>query len=121
MWVAGDEVFRCAMNIGEVAASAAGDEDFLSWLFRALEYSDTASALAGFDSTHQSGSSCSQDQDVVFVQSHQLDRPHHKIQLICKIRIQSRMEPRAFVSLLQFKVITGADNWNLLQYAHAGR
>ncbi len=47
-----DEIFRRAMNVGEVAASSAGDEDFFADAVGVIEKGDAASALAGFDGAH---------------------------------------------------------------------
>jgi len=41
-----------AMDVGEVAASAAGDEDFFADAVGVIEKGDAASALAGFDGAH---------------------------------------------------------------------
>jgi hypothetical protein len=40
------------MNVGEVAATSAGDEDFFADAVGVLEYGNAASALAGFDDAH---------------------------------------------------------------------
>jgi len=42
------------MEVGEIAASAAGDQDFLSQAIGMLQDCDVAAALAGFDGAHQS-------------------------------------------------------------------
>jgi hypothetical protein len=41
------------VEVGEVAAASAGDEDFLAETVGMLEDGDAASALAGFNGTHQ--------------------------------------------------------------------
>src|SRR5271163_3462061 len=41
------------MKVGEVAASAAGDQNFLAQLTSMFEHGDAAAALAGFDGAHQ--------------------------------------------------------------------
>ena len=53
------------MQVGEVAASAAGDEDLLADAVGALQDGNPASALAGFDGAHQPGSACAQDQHII--------------------------------------------------------
>ncbi len=52
------------MNVGEVAASAARDEDFFADAVGVIEQSDAASALAGFDGAHESGGACAEDEGV---------------------------------------------------------
>ena len=62
--IRGDEIFRRAMNVREVAASAAGDEDFFAGAVGVFEDSDAASALAGFDGAHESCGACAEDYGV---------------------------------------------------------
>jgi hypothetical protein len=52
------------VNIGEVAAASAGDEDLLAGLFGVVEEQDAASAAAGFDGAHEAGGARSEDDDV---------------------------------------------------------
>jgi len=59
------KIFGGGVEVGEIAAAAAGDQDFLADAVGALEDDDAASALAGFDGTHQAGSACSENDDVV--------------------------------------------------------
>lgn len=40
------------MNVGEVAASASGDEDFLPHAFGSFDYGYAASAFASFQRAH---------------------------------------------------------------------
>ena len=72
VWVFGDEVFRSAMDVGEVASASAGDEDFAAGLRIVFKEKHAAIALAGDGGTHQSGGTCAEDDDVVF----QLCRGH---------------------------------------------
>ena len=51
--IRGKKVFRLAVKVGEVAASTAGDENFLAQAVRMFEHGDTAAALTGFDGAHQ--------------------------------------------------------------------
>jgi hypothetical protein len=53
------------MQVGEIAAPAAGDQDFLANAVGVLQHSDAASTLAGGDGTHQSGSASAQDHCIV--------------------------------------------------------
>ena len=52
VWICGNEIFGRAINVGEVAASAAGDEDFFADALGVFQNGDAASALAGFDGAH---------------------------------------------------------------------
>ena len=61
------KIFRAGVQVGEIAAAAAGDQDFLADSIGAFEHQDAPSALAGFDGTHQAGSACSENDDVVFL------------------------------------------------------
>jgi hypothetical protein len=50
------------MKVGEIAAAAAGNKDFLSQAIGAFEHGDAASALAGFDGAHQAGRASAEDE-----------------------------------------------------------
>ena len=67
MLVGADEILRAAMDICEIAAAAAGDEDFLSDAIRALKDSDAAPAFAGFGRAEKSRGACAEDESVEFV------------------------------------------------------
>jgi hypothetical protein len=60
----GEKVFRLGVNIREVAAAAAGDENFLADFFGAFEEHDAAAAFSGFDGAEEAGGAGAQDQDV---------------------------------------------------------
>ena len=62
--IGGEEIFRAAVEVGEVAAASAGDEDFLAGTRGVFEDGDAAAAAAGFDGAHQAGGACSEDEDV---------------------------------------------------------
>jgi hypothetical protein len=62
--IGGDEIFGHAMNVREVAATSAGDEDFFADAVGMIEKGDAASALAGFDGAHESGGACAEDEGV---------------------------------------------------------
>ena len=49
------KVFRPAVQVGEVAAPAAGDQDLLADTLRALQHGRAPPAPAGFDGAHQAG------------------------------------------------------------------
>ena len=47
--IGGEEILRLAMDVGEIAAASAGDEDFLADAVGVLQDRDAAAALARFD------------------------------------------------------------------------
>ena len=49
----GEEVVGPGVQVGEVAAASAGDEDFFAGAVGALEDRDTAAAAAGFNGGHE--------------------------------------------------------------------
>jgi hypothetical protein len=55
------------MQVSEVAAAAAGDQDFFADSIRAFEYQDTPAPLPGFNGTHQASSASSENDDIVFL------------------------------------------------------
>jgi hypothetical protein len=62
VWIRGKKIFRTAMNVGEVAAAAAGDENLFAQAVGALEDGDAASTFAGFDGAHKAGGASAKDQ-----------------------------------------------------------
>ncbi len=66
MRIGGKEILRAAVQVGEIAAAAAGDQDFLADSIGAFEHQNTPAALAGFNGTHQAGRAGSENDDVVF-------------------------------------------------------
>ena len=66
MWVAGEVVFWTGMDVGEVAAASAGDEDLLAGAIGELDDENAAAAAAGVDGAHEAGGSCAEDEDVRF-------------------------------------------------------
>jgi hypothetical protein len=54
------------MEVGEVAAAAAGDEDFLAGAVGVFEHECAAAAASGFDGAHQTGAAGSEDENVYF-------------------------------------------------------
>ena len=48
VFVCGDEVFRPAMEDGEIAAASSGDQDFLADAVGALQHGDASPAFSGF-------------------------------------------------------------------------
>src|SRR5580658_11380667 len=64
--IGGKKILRAGVEVGEIAAAAAGDQNLLADAIRAFQYQHTAATLAGFDGTHQPGSAGSENDDVVF-------------------------------------------------------
>ncbi len=54
------EVFRAAMQVGEITASTAGDEDLLADAIGAFQHGDTAAALSRLNGAHQPGCAATQ-------------------------------------------------------------
>lgn len=67
MWILADKVFRRAMDIGEVAAPAARDQDLFARVLRAFKHRDAFATLAGFDGTHQPCCAATEDECIEFV------------------------------------------------------
>ena len=42
MWIGGKKILRAGVQVGEIAAAAAGDQDFLADSIRAFEHQNTA-------------------------------------------------------------------------------
>src|SRR6266404_140631 len=55
------KILRAAIEVGEVAASAAGNQYLLSDSFGPLQHGCTPSALAGFHGAHESGCSAAKN------------------------------------------------------------
>ena len=62
--IAGEEVLRPSVQVGEIAAASAGDEDLLADAFGMLEYGNTPVTLAGFNGAHQPGGAGAQHDQV---------------------------------------------------------
>jgi hypothetical protein len=54
------EVFRAAMQVGEITTAAAGDKDFLADAIGAFQHGNAAAALSRFDGAHQPGCAAAQ-------------------------------------------------------------
>jgi hypothetical protein len=67
MRIRGKKVFGLAVKVGEVAASAAGDQDFLAQAVGMLEDRDAATALASFDGAEESRGAGAEDEGVKIV------------------------------------------------------
>jgi hypothetical protein len=62
--VFGEEVLGAAVEVGEVGAAAAGDEDLFADALGVVEQKDAAAATAGGGGTHKAGSAGSEDEDI---------------------------------------------------------
>jgi hypothetical protein len=62
MRVGRKKIFGSAMQIGEVAAASARDEDLLADLVGVFEDRDAASTLAGLDGAHQARGAAAENQ-----------------------------------------------------------
>ena len=65
MWIGRKKVFRAGVEVGEIAAATAGDQDLLADSIRAFKQQDPPAPLARFHGTHQAGSARSENDDVV--------------------------------------------------------
>src|SRR5208337_4580492 len=65
--IRGEEILRLAMNVGEVAAAPAGDEDFFADAVSVFQDGDAAAALARFDGAQQACSAAADYQNVEFL------------------------------------------------------
>ena len=68
--VGGEKIVGPRVQVGEVAAASAGDQDLLARPIRALQHRDTASAAARFDRGHQARGAGAEDEDIEIVPSH---------------------------------------------------
>src|SRR6266853_4767557 len=94
-------MFRTAMQVGEVAAPAAGDQDLLADLFSALQHGHAPSALAGFNGAHQARRAAAQN-DYVKLRSHEEGlatqskrREHDQAERHQDVQDQQRQQPAA--------------------------
>ena len=62
--VVGEEVLGAGVEVGEVAAAAAGDEDFLAGFVGVVDEEDAGVAATGLDGAQEAGGSGSEDDDV---------------------------------------------------------
>ena len=69
--VAGEEAvaagFHRGVDVGEVAAPAAGDADLLAGVLGMVEHQHRAAALAGFDAGHEAGGAGAEDDHVIML------------------------------------------------------
>ena len=67
-----EEVFGATVEVGEVAAASAGDEDLLARAFGVLEDGSTRVRAAGVDGADESGGTCAEDDRVEGMRGHWL-------------------------------------------------
>jgi hypothetical protein len=65
MWIGGNEVFRTAMQVGEIAAPTAGDQYLFADSFGALQYGHASPATARFHRAHEPGCARAQNDHIV--------------------------------------------------------
>lgn len=58
------------MQVGEVAAATAGDENFLSGAIGVVDQDDPATATAGLDGAHEARGACSDDDNIYLLRVH---------------------------------------------------
>ena len=64
MWIRGDEVLWTAMNVGKVAAAAAGDENLLPDSVCVVQHGHPLAVLSGFDGAQQACSTGTENEDI---------------------------------------------------------
>ncbi len=62
--VGGEKIFGRGVKVGEIAASAAGDEDFLADAIGEFKEAHTATAFGGFDGAEQASGTGAEDEDI---------------------------------------------------------
>ena len=65
--VGGEEVFGAGVDVGEVTAPAAGDEDLAAGAVAVFEQEDAVAAASGLEGAHHSRCACAEDDDVEVV------------------------------------------------------
>ncbi len=64
VWVGGEKPVGCAVEVGEVAAATAGDEDLFADAIGMIENEDAAATLTRSDGGHQTCCSGAEHQDI---------------------------------------------------------
>ena len=62
--IGGEELFRPAVEIGEIAAASTGNEDFFADFFGAFQKEHAAAAFSGFDRAKKTGGTGTENNDV---------------------------------------------------------
>ena len=82
MRVSGNKIFGRTVNIGEVAAATAGDQDFFADAIGVFKNSDAATAFACFDGAHQASGTRAENQSVEVARQ---ERPEFWSECDCSI------------------------------------
>jgi hypothetical protein len=64
MGIGGEEIFGIGVEIGEVAAASAGDEDFFAGAIGEFDNGDAAATLSSLEGAEKSGGASAEDEDV---------------------------------------------------------
>jgi hypothetical protein len=67
--VFGEKIFRAAVDVGEVASAAPGDQDLLADTFCVVEQHHAPTASACFNCAHHASGARAQDYDINFLHS----------------------------------------------------
>jgi len=62
--IGGVEILGCGVNVGEIAAATAGDEDFLADAVGVFDDGDATSAFASFESTEEARGTSAENQHI---------------------------------------------------------
>jgi hypothetical protein len=64
MGIGGEEIFGSGVEVGEVAAASAGDEDFFAGAIGEFDNGDAAATLSSLEGAEKSGGASAEDEDV---------------------------------------------------------
>ena len=70
VWIGRKKIVRLRVQVGEVAAASAGDEDFYAGPLGTLNHRDAASTAAGFNRRHQAGCTAAEYEYIETVRFH---------------------------------------------------
>jgi len=65
VWIRRKKIIRASVEVGEIAAASAGDENLFADPVRAFQHQDAPAAFARFDGAHQSGRTGTKDDGVI--------------------------------------------------------
>jgi len=65
--IGGKKIFGAGTQVGEVAAPAAGNQNFPADPVGAFQHQNPSLPLPGLDGTHQAGGASSEDNDIVLI------------------------------------------------------
>ena len=91
MGIIRNEILGLGVDISEITASTAGDEDFLAALFGMLDDEHAFAAFAGFDGAHQSRCSCANYNHIIEL---------HEILACCRECIKGKRERNSLLKFL---------------------